>query len=440
MADINTIFNQTSPSYQKPGDLDFPVSKIRLLIDTLWQAVTGKALSEDQRATLKQLIDLLNLLDEHKHESQKELIAAMLPSINPLLDKMPTLGVTGTHVFAHLVPMYQLYLPSVELMVKNAHAFSVEEALLYYELTIFDHLFLVHIFEQESNINMIELLLTIKAIILINALVYDYQQHVEGRSISFFTFLMRGGLTSDQLLPFLEELVEKVTTEAKQTVTNPACNETLEFLSAKLREATKPKAGEPESQENQQKEQQALDAVMQPGTPEDQVDQVFNQVTETPVEKTPSPEESATPVPVETPPIPAVSAPVLEPSASTAQSQIQPEAIATPPESSTLESQSVKPQPMVAPGVTSELELTPKTLPVATTPEPQSVAPSTPVPPPAVPAPAQPPLNPPYVGTVAATAAPAPEANPILAQPAAKPESSPLSESPSLTPPPNVVP
>src|SRR5258708_7533537 len=238
MVDLSLIFTQTSPTYQRPEDLDFPVSKIRLFIDILWQAITGKLLTDDQKVTLKQLIDLLNLLDEHKHEPQKELISAMLPSIAPLLEKMPTLGLTGTHVFTHLVPIYQLYLPSIERMVKDAHPFTLEETLLYYELTIFDHLFLVHIFEQEHELNMIELLLTIKAVILINALVYDYQQHVKGRSISFFTFLMRGGMSADKLQPFLLEAIDHVCNEVKLTVANAVCLETLEFLRTKLLDAT----------------------------------------------------------------------------------------------------------------------------------------------------------------------------------------------------------
>ncbi len=308
MADISALFNQTIPAYQKPEDLDFPVSKIRLFIDVLWQAVTGKTLTDEQKTTLKQLIDLLNLLDEHKHETEKELISAMLPSISPLLQKMPTLGLTGTHVFAHLVPMYQLYLPTIEQMVKDAHPFSQEETLLYYQTTIFDHLFLVHIFEQEPNANMIEMLLTIKALILTNALVYDYHQHVAGRSISFFTFLMRGGLSDEQLLPFLEKAVNRVKEEAKQTVTNTACLDSLEFLTTKLMDTTKTPTTDAKT--NEEKETNALDAVMQANTPPDQVTAVFNQATETPVEKplepVAPPTETPTPQPATAPESPII--------------------------------------------------------------------------------------------------------------------------------------
>ena len=276
MADLSLIFTGTTPTYQRPEDLDFPVSKIRLFIDVLWQSITGKPLTDDQKTTLKQLIDLLNLLDEHKHEPQKELIAAMLPSISPLLEKMPTLGLTGTHVFTHLVPIYQLYLPSIEQMVKDAHPFTLEETLLYYELTIFDHLFLVHIFEQEHELNMIELLLTIKAIILINALVYDYQQHVKGRSISFFTFLMRGGMAAEKLQPFLIEAIDYICNEVKLTVQNAVCLETLEFLRTKLLDTTQAK---PTDIQGEQKEEGALTQALAPQTPPEQTNAVFEQAT-----------------------------------------------------------------------------------------------------------------------------------------------------------------
>lgn len=310
MADLATLFSQTIPAYQRPEDLDFPVSKIRLFMDILWQTVTEKPLTEEQKKTLKQLIDLLNLLDEHKHESEKELIAAMLPSISPLLEKMPTLGLTGTHVFAHLVPMYQLYLPSLEKQVKDAHSFDLEETLFYYQATIFDHLFLVHIFESEPNVNMIELLLTIKALILTNALVYDYQQHTKGRSISFFTFLMRGGLTSDQLLPFLEETVGKIKEDTKLTVTNQACLATLDFLCGKLLDTAKSLPAE--KQVNEQKENQALTETLGSQAPQGQAAQMMSQVTETPVEETaPSaPQSPAT----EISSIPVTEAPVPTPS------------------------------------------------------------------------------------------------------------------------------
>ena len=231
---LQAIFDNTIPTYQKSEDQDFPVSKLRLFMDVLWQHLTGKQLDETQRTQLKQLIDLLNLLDEHKHESTKELIASMMTSVNPLLNLMPSLGYTATVTFTHLVPMYQHYLPTIELMVKDAKSFSIEDTLLYYEATIFDHLFLVHLFENESQINLIELIVAIKTIILINAMIYDYHQHTKGRSISFFTFLERGGKTSAELLPFLNQLIGKLIDEAKGVISTPACLETLEFLKDKL--------------------------------------------------------------------------------------------------------------------------------------------------------------------------------------------------------------
>lgn len=395
MADLNAIFAQTIPAYQRPEDTDFPVSKIRLFTDLLWQAVTGKALTEDQRVTLKELIDLLNLLDEHKHESQKELIAAMLPSISPLLEKMPTLGLTGTHVFTHLVPMYQLYLPGIERMVKDAHAFTLEETLLYYELTIFDHLFLVHMFEQDPSANMIELLLTIKAIILINALTYDYHQHAQGRSISFFTFLMRGGKTAEQLHPFLLEAVEHICNEVKLTVTSTACLETLEFLKNKLLETTQTK---PANQQAEQQEETVLETAFAPQAAPGQATAIFEQatplVTEQ-IEETPMSDQTtapATPVaPVSTPPV--TPTPVTTPPAPTPA----PEPV-TPP---------ATPEPMVSSTPMPE----PTTTPV--TPEP-IVTPAAPVTP----------MTPPVTTEVPPMPTPAPQSNP-----------SPLSESPNVVPP-----
>lgn len=262
MANLNDIYSKLLPLYQKAEDQDFPVSKLRLFMNVLWEALTNRELDEQQKTTLKQLIDLLNLLDEHKHESQKELIQAMLPSISPLLETMPTLGYTGTVTFTHLVPMYQHYLPAMELMVRSAHAFNLEETLLYYEITIFDHLFLVHLFENEANLNIIELVATIKAIILTNALVYDYHQHMQGRSISFFTFLERGGKTHEELPSFLVTAINAVKDSAKSVVTNPTCLEAMDFITTKLLDTTK-KASSPNTTAQQNQEQVILDQLHQ---------------------------------------------------------------------------------------------------------------------------------------------------------------------------------
>jgi hypothetical protein len=239
MAAITDIYSQLAPTYQRPEDQDFPVSKLRFFMNILWEAVTTKPLTEEQKTTLKQLIDVLNLLDEHKHESQKELIQAMMPSISPLLEKMPTLGYTGTVTFTHLTPLYQHYLPTMERMVREAHDFSMDETLLYYEATIFDHLFLVHLFENEEQLNLIELVSTIKAIILVNAMVYDYHQHMQGRSISFFTFLERGGKPHDELPTFLNTVIEKIKQNAKDVISNTTCLEVLDFIAQKLIDTTK---------------------------------------------------------------------------------------------------------------------------------------------------------------------------------------------------------
>lgn len=438
MADITSIYNQTIPSYQKPEDVDFPVSKIRLLIDILWQAVTAKTLTDDQKTSLKQLIDLLNLLDEHKHESEKELIAAMLPSISPLLAKMPTLGLTGTHVFAHLVPVYQLYLPSIEQMVKEAHPFTMEETLLYYQLTIFDHLFLVHLFETEANLNLIEMLLTIKALILINALVYDYQQHVTGRAISFFTFLMRGGLTSDQLLPFLTDTVERIKEEVKVTVTNGACLETLDFLSAKLMDTTQ------QTQTPTTDETKALDTAM---TSDQSAEEVIKEVTETPVEQpVPAATEPVAPIPTpepvtEVPPTPVMTEPVT-PSMPAPDAPTETTA-PVPSMGLTGESVNASPEPPVS-APAPEPTVPVATEPVATMPEPvapietpvapapmEPAAPEAPAPEPAspvMPAPeatTEPAATVPYIGTPTV-----PESAPEPTAPAAP--ASPLAETPEL--------
>src|SRR5579859_2188410 len=102
--DFTALFDQIKVEYVKPDDADFPVSKIRLFVDVLWNATIKRPLTEDKKKTLKSLIDILNLLDEHKHESQRDVIQAMMPSIGPLLNVMPTLGSTATITFTTLVP------------------------------------------------------------------------------------------------------------------------------------------------------------------------------------------------------------------------------------------------------------------------------------------------------------------------------------------------
>lgn len=245
MSNLQTIFDQTSPNYLVGGDQNFPVSKLRLFMDVMWQAVTQKPLTDSQKITLKQLIDLLNLLDEHKHKTGKELIASMSQALEPLLQTMPTLGLTGTHTFTHLIPLYHHYLPTVEEQVKAARPFTPAQALLYYEATIFDHLFFVHLFEEIPHVNMIELLLTIKAVIITNALVYDYHQHVGGKAISFFTFLERGGKSNTELHPFLVELVSQIKNDTSAIVTNQTCLDVMEFLTQKLMLTTQKTEEEP---------------------------------------------------------------------------------------------------------------------------------------------------------------------------------------------------
>lgn len=248
MADTQALFEQVKAEYIKPQDQDFPVSKIRLFVDVVWNAVIKRPLTQDQKKTLKDLIDILNLLDEHKHEPQHDLITAMMPSIGPLLGLMPTLGSTATLTFTTLIPMYQHYLSSIEIDVRDSHNFSLEETLLYYEITIFDQLFLVHLFEQEPTTNLIELLNALKAIVITNAMVYDYHQHSQGKSISFFTFLQRGGLQPADHQAFLFSALAQVKEDAFTMIDNQDCKDAVEFLTEKLKETITSKVSQPEIQ------------------------------------------------------------------------------------------------------------------------------------------------------------------------------------------------
>jgi hypothetical protein len=115
----------------------------------------------------------------------------------------------------------------------------------------------------------------------------DITQHTLGKSISFFTFLMRGGKTAEELLPFLQSVVAKIEQEVKATVQNQACLETLAFLTGKLLDTTKTSA--PEMVTNEQKEVTVLDAASQPSASPIDLDAIIDQATLTPVEPSTTP-------------------------------------------------------------------------------------------------------------------------------------------------------
>jgi hypothetical protein len=203
-------------------------------MDLLWNTLIKRPLSEDQKSHLKQLIDLLNSLDDHKLSPMREMIQAMSPMLTPLMVPYPSLGHTCTLIFTNTIPAYQKYLTSLESQVKDSHTFTREEILLYYEMTLVDHLIISHVFEQESNLNLIEVIETIKTVIIMNAITHDYLQDTLGRSISMFTFLQRGGVSKDATFTLYQELTSSLQTTAKENITNTDCLAYIEFMSMTL--------------------------------------------------------------------------------------------------------------------------------------------------------------------------------------------------------------
>ncbi len=228
------LYSSLAATYQNAQDVEFPTNKIRFFMDFLWNATIGRPLSEEQKTSLKALIDLLNSFDDNKLSPPREMIAALTAQLTPLIATYPSLGHTFTYVVTTLIPSYQKYLPSLEAMVKNQHTFTQDEVLLYYDMTLIDHSVLAHFFESESSLNLIEVITAIKAIVQINALTHDYLQDSKNRSISLFTFLQRGGLAKDQCHTFYLGLVDKVLANAKGMITTIALSQAVEFLCTEL--------------------------------------------------------------------------------------------------------------------------------------------------------------------------------------------------------------
>jgi hypothetical protein len=122
----------------------------------------------------------------------------------------------------------------LEGQVKVAHAFTKEEVLLYYDMTLVDHAVLSHLFESESTLNLVEVITSIKSVIVTNALTHDFLQDALNRSISLFTFLQRGGLAKEKCHDYYISLVDQVLASQKATVTNEAMNGAVEYLCKKL--------------------------------------------------------------------------------------------------------------------------------------------------------------------------------------------------------------
>ncbi len=266
MADFNSVLSTLTTEYKKDTDQDFPINKIRFLVDFLWNGVIEKALSNEQKASLKQLIDLLNSLDDHKLSRNREMIQNLSPQLAPLMQVYPSLGHSFSIIFTTIIPSYQRYLTSLETMVKDSHHFTEDEVLLYYDMTLVDHIVLSHIFESEQDVNLIEMIECIKVLIIINALTHDYLQDTLGRSISLFTFLQRGGLAKEKCLEFYTGIVERLITSLKEQVTNPKAIDTVVYLSAQITqlatqaatEAGKQKPTEQNDQEELEKLQKLL--------------------------------------------------------------------------------------------------------------------------------------------------------------------------------------
>jgi hypothetical protein len=230
------LYTSLSAVYKKDTDQDFPTNKIRFFMDFLWNAMISKPLTEEQKSSLKNLIDLLNSLDDHKLSPTRDMITNLGSQLNPLLQSYPSLGHTFTFVVTTLIPAYQRYLTSLESQVKDAHAFTKEEVLLYYDMTLVDHAVLSHLFESEAEPNLLEVITSIKTVIVANALTHDYLQDALNRSISLFTFLQRGGLAKEQCLSFYEELIADILTTQKASVSNEKAIQSVEFLCGKLKE------------------------------------------------------------------------------------------------------------------------------------------------------------------------------------------------------------
>ncbi len=233
---LEPLYTSLSSVYKKDTDQDFPTNKIRFFMDFLWNAMLEKPLTEEQKNSLKQLIDLLNSFDDHKLSPIRDMISSLGSQLNPLLQSFPSLGHTFTFVVTTLIPAYQRYLTSLESQVKDSHAFTKEEVLLYYDMTLVDHAVLSHLFESETQLNLLEVITSIKTVIVANALTHDYLQDTLGRSISLFTFLQRGGLAKEQCLPFYQELIADLLTAHKASVSNEKAIAGVEFLCGKLQE------------------------------------------------------------------------------------------------------------------------------------------------------------------------------------------------------------
>ncbi|MEP7166657.1 MAG: hypothetical protein ABI758_01610 [Candidatus Woesebacteria bacterium] len=233
---LDELYANLMAVYKKETDQDFPTNKIRFFMDFLWNAMLSKPLTEEQKNSLKQLIDLLNSLDDHKLSPTRDMITSLGGQLNPLLQSFPSLGHTFTFVVTTLIPAYQRYLTSLESQVKESHAFTKDEVLLYYDMTLVDHAVLSHLFESETQLNLLEVITSIKTVIIANALTHDYLQDAMNRSISLFTFLQRGGLAKDHCLSFYEELIADILTTQKASVSNDAAIKAVEFLCGKLQE------------------------------------------------------------------------------------------------------------------------------------------------------------------------------------------------------------
>lgn len=236
---LDELYTSLANVYKKDTDQDFPTNKIRFFMDFLWNAMLEKPLTEEQKNALKQLIDLLNSLDDHKLSPTRDLITNLGGQLNPLLQSFPSLGHTFTFVVTTLIPAYQRYLTSLESQVKDAHAFTKDEVLLYYDMTLVDHAVLSHLFESETQLNLLEVITSIKTVVIANALTHDYLQDALNRSISLFTFLQRGGLAKEQCFSFYEELIADLLTTQKASVSNEKMIQATEFLCGKLSELAK---------------------------------------------------------------------------------------------------------------------------------------------------------------------------------------------------------
>ncbi len=232
------LYTSLATAYKKETDQDFPTNKIRFFMDYLWNASLNKPLTEEQKVSLKSLIDLLNSLDDHKLSPVRDIIGTLNTQLGPLLTTYPSLGHTFTFVVTTLLPAYQKYLTSLENQVKEAHAFTKEEVLLYYDMTLVDHAVLSHVFESEPSLNLVEVITAIKTVIVVNALTHDYLQDAMGRSISLFTFLQRGGLAKDKCKEFYQELVASLIVTMKESVSNKNVETAVEKLCQELGKLT----------------------------------------------------------------------------------------------------------------------------------------------------------------------------------------------------------